>query len=100
MHTSLKTLGFPAALLCLLLSGCVTPPGPTVATLGPGSDSAMLNGTRGRADAQISAVQAEQYSRQRQQVSEEMQLEQQKRQQTMQNVQGAVNVVGSVLHAL
>jgi hypothetical protein len=72
------------------VSGCIVPPGPSVASLGAGSDAAYLNASRGRADAQISSAQASQYSRQREQVSEEMQLEQQKRGNTMQNMQGIV----------
>lgn len=89
-----------AAAIALTTTGCVTPPGPTVASLGPGSDAAYLNANRGRADAQMSRAQAEQYSRQRQQTAEEMQLEQMKRNQTMQNVQGVIGIAGSILHAL
>ncbi len=71
------------------MTGCVVPPGTSVASMGAGSDAAYLNASRGRADAQISSAQANQYSRQRQQVSEEMQLEQQKRQHTAANMFGA-----------
>jgi hypothetical protein len=55
------------------LSSCTTG-GPTIRGLGAGSDASYLNAERGRADAQISEQQARQYSRQRQQVSEEMEL--------------------------
>ena len=74
-----------------LLSNCATN-GPSVAGLGAGSDAAYLNASRGRADAQISSVQAEQYSRQRRQVSEEMSLEQQKRNNFFQNAQGVMGI--------
>jgi|GEM_PF-2747880 len=86
--------------IALMTTGCVTPPGPSVASLGAGSDAAYLNATRGRADAQISQAQARQYSTQRQQVSEEMALEQQKKNNTMQDISNTVNVVGGVLHAI
>lgn len=80
------------------LSGCVTTPaGPSVASQGAGSDTAYLNASRGRADAQVTAAQAEQYSRQRQQVKEEMELEQQKRQGTIDNVNGMLRGVGSLM---
>jgi hypothetical protein len=84
------------ALICVssLIPSCTTG-GPTVAGLGAGSDSAYLNGTRGRADAQISEQQARQYSRQRQQVSEEMGLEQQKRNNFMQTTGGVLDILNS-----
>ena len=86
MKTYLKiTMG---GMLALGITGCIVPPGPTVGSLGAGSDAAYLNASRGRADAQISSAQAAQYSRQRQQVSEEMQLEQQKRQNSFRNSSG------------
>jgi len=97
-HTILtSTITMLALALTLTLGGCVTPPGPTIASLGPGSDAAYLNANRGRADAQMSRAQAEQYSRQREQTAEEMQLEQLKKQQTMENIQGGVNIIGSAL---
>ena len=89
-----------AAIATLTLGGCVTPPGPTIASLGAGSDAAYLNANRGRADAQMSRAQAEQYSRQREQTAEEMQLEQLKKQQTMENIQGGINIVGSIFNAI
>jgi hypothetical protein len=97
MTTKLPIFG--VFILSMVLSGCVTPPGPSVAKLGAGSDAANVNANRGRADAQISSAQAAQYSRQREQVSEEMKLEQQKRKNTMDNVKGFFDVCGSVLNA-
>lgn len=86
-----------AGLTLLFTQSCAVPPGPSIAALGPGSDAAYLNATRGRADAQITADQAKQYSRQRQQVSEEMMLEQQKRQGTINNVRGVLGIGGDLL---
>ncbi len=84
-----------------LLSGCVaTPPGQSVASLGMGSDSAAINAGRGRADAQMTRAQAEQYSRQQQIVSQEMALEQQKRQNTINNTRSMVQGVGDVVNVL
>ena len=75
-----------------LTPSCVVPPGPSVASLGAGSDSAYVNASRGRADAQITSDQAKQYSRQRQQVSEEMQLEQEKRNHTTNNIHNVLTI--------
>ena len=69
---------------------------PSVSGLGAGSDAAYLNANRGRADAQISRAQAEQYSRQRQQVSEEMQLEQQKKNNFYQNAGGILGIANGI----
>ena len=69
---------------------------PSVSGLGPGSDAAYLNANRGRADAQISSAQAEQYSRQRRQVSEEMALEQQKRNNFYQNAGGLIGIANGI----
>ncbi|MEI6278456.1 MAG: hypothetical protein WCQ16_03605 [Verrucomicrobiae bacterium] len=78
----------------LVISGCTT--SPTVSKLGPGSDAAALNATRGRSDAQLSSVQAEQYSRQRRQVGEEMQLEQMKKDQFFRNAGGVIGILQGV----
>lgn len=77
--------------------GCVyNPPGPTVSSLRPGSDAAYLNASRGSTDAQITRDQAEQYERQRQQIIQEMELEQLKRQQSNANFQDTVNTIRSI----
>lgn len=79
------------------LSACaVTPSGPTIGSLGAGSDTAYLNASRGRADAQVTKDQAEQYDRQREQVKSEMELEQAKRKQTTDNVKDTISTIGSV----
>lgn len=78
-----------------LISGCTTG-GPTIGGLGAGSDAAWTNATRGRRDAQISQQQAEQYSRQRRQISEEMQLEQQKRSNFFESARGFLDFTNGV----
>ena len=98
MKSFIKSIAFLA--VATGVTGCITPPGPSVGKLGAGSDTANINANRGRADAQISKAQAEQYSRQRQQVSEEMQLEQQKRDNTMKNVHGVLRIVGDVVRII
>lgn len=91
MHMKNKII-LVVAISTLCLNSCTTG-GPTVASLGAGSDAAYLNSTRGRSDAQISEQQARQYSRQRSQVSEEMQLEQQKRSNFLQTTGGFLDVL-------
>ena len=81
---------------CVLPSCAVVPPGPSIASLGAGSDSAYLNANRGRADAQITADQAKQYSRQRQQVSEEMRLEEEKKNATYNSWHRGLSLFGDV----
>jgi hypothetical protein len=85
-------------LIANLATGCVaTPAGPSIGSLGAGSDTAYLNASRGRADAQVTAVQAEQYRRQQAIVSDEMALEQQKRQNTLQNTNGLLQGIGTIM---
>lgn len=98
-----KTLSMACSVILLstLLTGCVaTPPGPSVASLGMGSDAAAINAGRGRADAQMTRAQAEQYSLQQQIISQEMALEQQKRQNTINNTRSLVQGVGDVVNIL
>ncbi|GAA5482496.1 NGK_0946 family protein [Haloferula sargassicola] len=85
---------FSLAGAAFLLASCTTG-GPTVASLGAGSDSAYLNASRGRADAQISEQQAQQYSRQRQQVAEEMGLEQQKRRNFFESTGSTLDILNA-----
>lgn len=81
--------------VCLIsLSSCVTS-GPSIAQYGPGDDAAYLNGTRGRPEAQISEAQARQYSRQRQQIAEEMQMEMLKRERMWQTLGGIARIAGA-----
>lgn len=85
----------------LLASGCtVTQPGPSVKSLGPGSDTAYLNANRGRADAQITKDQADQYNRQREQVKGEMELENAKKQADHQDTQNTLSTLNSVRRLL
>lgn len=90
-----KLLAVSAALGTLPVS-CVTPPGHSVAQYGAGSDAAYINSTRGRADAQMSRAQEEQYYRQQNVVSREMDLEQKKRSNTINNTRGIVDLANGV----
>lgn len=88
-------------LFCIVVMGfmvaacAITPPGPSVASQGPGSDTAYINAGRGRSDAQVTKDQAEQYERQRQQVKGEMDLEQAKRDQTTNNIKDTISTIGA-----
>lgn len=85
------------SLAAVSLGGCaMTPPGPSVASQGPGSDTAYINAGRGRADAQVTKDQADQYNRQREQVKGEMDLEQAKRDQSTKNIRDTISTVGAV----
>ncbi|MDD5275725.1 MAG: hypothetical protein PHR16_06555 [Methylovulum sp.] len=80
---------FGAILIANLTAGCAaTPTGPSAASYGAGSDTAYLNASRGRADAQVTEAQVEQYRRQQAIVGDEMALEQQKRDNTLNNTRG------------
>jgi len=84
-------------LFASLTIGCVsTPSGPSVASLGAGSDTAYLNASRGRADAQVTEGQVEQYKRQQAIVSSEMELEQKKRDNTIRNTQGILQHIQTI----
>ncbi|GBU09075.1 hypothetical protein AwWohl_02130 [Gammaproteobacteria bacterium] len=84
-------------ILTMLISACaVNPPGESIASLGAGSDAAKMNATRGRADAQMTKKQAQQYALQQEMVSREMDLEQKKRNQTSQNTKNTIDTIGSI----
>ena len=84
-------------LVFALASGCaVSQPGPSVKSLGAGSDTAYLNANRGRADAQVTKDQAEQYNRQREQVKGEMELERAKKQADHEDTQNTLQTIQSV----
>lgn len=86
-----------AILSAHLTAGCVaTPAGPSAASYGAGSDSAYLNASRGRADAQVTEAQVEQYRRQQAIVADEMSLEQQKRDNTLRNTQGILQNIQTI----
>jgi hypothetical protein len=82
------------AITASILTSCTS--SPTVAALGPGSDTAYLNANRGRADAQISKQQADQYNRQREQVRGEMDLEQQKKANFLDNANGVIGIANGL----
>lgn len=74
-----------------LLQGCT----PKTA----GVDSSYLNKNRGAAGAQISAAEAEQYSRQQGLTADEIRLENMKRHQTTDAIQEGAGAVSSVSKA-
>jgi hypothetical protein len=74
------------------ISGCT---GPSVGSLGMGSDSAAIRAGRNREDAVISEAEIQQHRRQRQNVSEEMDLEQKKTGNMLQNVGSITGAVGN-----
>jgi hypothetical protein len=89
---------FSSVLIANLTTGCVaTPAGPSVGSYGAGSDSAYINASRGRADAQMTAAQAEQYRRQQAIVSDELDLEQKKRANTINNTNGLIQGIGNIM---
>lgn len=77
-----------------LITGCVaTPAGPTIGSYGAGSDTAYLNASRGRADAQVTQAQVDQYKQQQAIVADEMALEQKKRANMINNTQGILQTI-------
>ncbi len=65
----------------LTLGGCAA--GPSVASMGPGSDAAYIKDNRNRAAAITSDAELAQHRRQRQNTLEEMQLEKAKQDRTI-----------------
>lgn len=72
----MKKFALPLALI-IALAGCAS--GGSVGNYAIGDDSAAINAGRNRASAQISRAQLDQHRRQRQNVSEELALEREKR---------------------
>jgi len=66
-------LAFGAVVTALLLEGCMP---------GMGADTALMNKTRGSKNAQVSAAQARQYSRQQRITADEIRLQNMKRRQS------------------
>ena len=81
------------AIIVPALTGCT---GPSVASLGMGSDSAAIRSARNREDAVISEAELQQHRRQRQNVSEEMDLEQKKTGHMLQNVGAVTGAIGNL----
>lgn len=90
-----------AALLLtsFVITGC-SAPGGSVGDLAIGSDSAAIKAGRNRESAQLSRAELEQHRRQRTNVSEELALEREKRQDKRDQVNGvmgtAANAVGLI----
>lgn len=88
-----KRCAFAALIIAPFLTGCT---GPTVASLGMGSDSAAIRSARNREDAVISEAELAQHRRQRQNVSEEMDLEQKKTGNMLQNAGAVTGIIGNL----
>jgi hypothetical protein len=73
-----------------LLTGCVAS-GPSVGDYAIGDDSAAIKGGRNR------KAEMEQHRRQRQNTSEEIDLEAKKRQNSQEKVNGGIRAVGGIL---
>lgn len=84
---------FAALFIAPFLTGCT---GPTVASLGMGSDSAAIRSARNREDAVISEAELTQHRRQRQNVSEEMDLEQKKTGNMLNNASSGMGILQGV----
>lgn len=85
-----------AAITVFLLAGCVAS-GPSVGDYAIGDDSAAIKGGRNRKEAQLTKAELEQHRRQRTNVSEEMDLEAKKRQNSQEKVNGGLRTVGGIL---
>ena len=80
----------------LMLAGCVSS-GPSVGDYAIGDDSAAIKGGRNRKEAQLTKAGLEQHRRQRTNVSEEMDLEAKKRQNSQEKVNGGLRTMGGIL---
>lgn len=67
-----------------------------IGSLSTGQDSVAMNATRGSAAAQISKAQADQYKRQQDLVSGELDLDQKKRAATTQGIDSTLGTVRNV----
>lgn len=80
--------------VAFVLSGCVAS-GPSVGDYAIGDDSAAIKGGRNRASAQITKAEIEQHRRQRANVSEELDLESKKRNNSQEKVNGGIRNANS-----
>lgn len=72
----------------------------SVAVQGMGSDAALINARRGRADAQISAAQEQQYERQRRVADAEMEYQDRQDERAFKQANRRVGLFGSILGAV
>ena len=79
-----------------LLSGCAGGLGPSIGDYGPGSDTAMLNRNRGRSDALVTKDQYDQYRRQQDIASHELDLEAKKSGTIRENIRTVFDGVGVI----
>jgi hypothetical protein len=86
-------------LAATLLGGCVAS-GPSVGDYAIGDDSAAIKGGRNKASAQLTKAELDQHRRQRTNVSEELDLEKQKRRNSQEKVNGGLNTATGVLGVL
>lgn len=91
----MKKIHLPLLLISLVSIGIFQGCTPKTA----GMDSAYLNKNRGASGAQVSAAEAEQYSRQQGLSADEIRLENMKRHQTTDAIQEGANAANSVSNA-
>ena len=83
----------------VLLTGCVAS-GPSVGDYAIGDDSAAIKGGRNKASAQLTKAELDQHRRQRTNVSEELDLEAKKRQNSQEKVNGGLRTANGFLNVL
>jgi efflux transporter, RND family, MFP subunit len=83
-------------LVSFVITGC-SAPGGSVGDLAIGSDSAAIKAGRNRESAQLSRAELEQHRRQRTNVSEELALEREKRQDKRDQVNGAMGTAANAV---
>jgi hypothetical protein len=95
-----KQVLLPLSLVtAVLLTGCVAS-GPSVGDYAIGDDSAAIKGGRNKASAQLTKAELDQHRRQRTNVSEELDLEAKKRQNSQEKVNGGLRTVGGILNIM
>jgi len=83
-------LAFGAVIAAILLTGCMP---------GMGADTALMNGTRGTKNAQVSKAQARQYARQQRLSADEIRLQNMKRRQSTDAVREGSDATHAALGA-
>ena len=83
-------------LTSIILTGCAAQ-GSSVGDLAVGDDSAAIKAGRNRASAQLSRAELEQHRRQRQNVSEELALEREKRANKRDQINGAMGTAAGAV---
>ncbi|WP_066566075.1 NGK_0946 family protein [Snodgrassella sp. CFCC 13594] len=91
----MKKILIALSLSAFLVTGCAT--GGSVGDYAMGDDSAAIKAGRNQASAQLSRAELEQHRRQRQNVSEELALESQKRQNKRNEINGTMGTAASAV---